>query len=170
MPIEYVLKCLGLIIPTDIYSVLFTLQSTLTLLCQNILELTKENKRDALLIQVDSLISPLYVPSISLQKSCADLVDQVYNHDKWLQLLLRAQPSSKISRKSQETKLVLLFSSSLSLETNQLWSDKLQLREYQKDLEFRLHHRLSKFDRSVFLIVVYMAWFFIQKLLEFIRS
>ena len=66
MPIEYVLKCLGLIIPTDIYSVLFTLQSTLTLLCQNILELTKENKRDALLIQVDSLISPLYVPSISL--------------------------------------------------------------------------------------------------------
>ena len=66
MPIEYVLKCLGLIIPTDIYSVLFTLQSTLTLLCQNILELTKENKRDALLIQADSLISPLYVPSISL--------------------------------------------------------------------------------------------------------
>ena len=66
MPIEYVLKCLGLIIPTYIYSVLFTLQSTLTLLCQNILELTKENKRDALLIQADSLISPLYVPSISL--------------------------------------------------------------------------------------------------------
>ena len=24
----------------------------------------------------------------------------------------------------------------------------LQLREYQKDLEYRLHHRLSKFDRS----------------------
>ena len=28
----------------------------------------------------------------------------------------------------------------------------LQLREYWKDLEYRLHHRLSKFDRSVFLI------------------
>ena len=24
--------------------------------------------------------------------------------------------------------------------------DMLQLREYQKDLEYRLHHRLSKFD------------------------
>ena len=151
------------------FGLLIALQSTVTLLCQNILQLTKENKRDALLIQADSLISPLYVPSISLQKSCADLVDQVYNHDKWLPLLLRAQPSSKISRKSQETKLVLLFSSSLSLETNQLWSDKLQLREYQKDLEYRLHHHLLKFERSVFVILkpisyffaVYMAWFFI---------
>ena len=44
----------------------------------------------------------------------------------------------------------------------------LQLREYQKDLIYRLHHRLSKFDRSVFLILkpiyyffgIYMAWFF----------
>ena len=27
----------------------------------------------------------------------------------------------------------------------------IQLREYQKDLAYRLHHRLSKFDRSVFL-------------------
>ena len=28
----------------------------------------------------------------------------------------------------------------------------LQLREYQKDLRYRLHHHLSKFDWSVFLI------------------
>ena len=42
----------------------------------------------------------------------------------------------------------------------------------------RLHHRLSKFDRSVFLILkpisyffgFHMAWFFIYKLLEFVRS
>ena len=47
----------------------------------------------------------------------------------------------------------------------------VQLREYQKDLECRLHHRLSKFDRSVFLILkpisysfdVYVAWFFLSK-------
>ena len=45
----------------------------------------------------------------------------------------------------------------------------VQLREYWKDLEYRLHHRLSKFDRSVFLnlkpisyfLGIYMAWFVI---------
>ena len=36
----------------------------------------------------------------------------------------------------------------------------LQLREYQKDLEYRLHHRLSKFDRSVFLISKPISYFF----------
>ena len=48
----------------------------------------------------------------------------------------------------------------------------LQLREYQKDLEYRLHHRLSKFDGSVFLILksisyflefTYMDWFFYRE-------
>ena len=43
----------------------------------------------------------------------------------------------------------------------------VQLREYYKNVEFRLHHRLSKFDWSVFLnlkpisyfFVIFMAWF-----------
>ena len=45
-------------------------------------------------------------------------------------------------------------------------SQVLHLKEYYKDLEYRLHHCLSKFDRSVFLNLkpncffgVYMAWF-----------
>ena len=37
----------------------------------------------------------------------------------------------------------------------------LQLKEYQKDLEYRLHHRLSKFDRSVFLILKPIYYFFL---------
>ena len=36
----------------------------------------------------------------------------------------------------------------------------LQLREYQKDLEYRLHHRLSKFVMSVFLILKPISYFF----------
>ena len=47
-------------------------------------------------------------------------------------------------------------------------------RVYQKELEYRLNFRLSKFDRSVkpisYFLGVYIAWFFIQKLLEFVRS
>ena len=35
----------------------------------------------------------------------------------------------------------------------------LQLREYQKDLEYRLHHHQSKFDRSVFLILEPISYF-----------
>ena len=50
----------------------------------------------------------------------------------------------------------------------------LQLREYQKDLEYRLHHRVSKFDRSVYLISkpisyfwgIYMACFFYLETIE----
>ena len=67
---------------------------------------------------------------------------------------------------------------SRELAADQGNKELVQLKEYQKDLEYRLHHRLSKFDRSVFLILkpisyffgMCMAWFFIQKLLEFIRS
>ena len=47
-----------------------------------------------------------------------------------------------------------------------LWLLLHEKREYQKDVEFRLHHCLSKFDWSVFLnlkpfffICVYMAWY-----------
>ena len=36
----------------------------------------------------------------------------------------------------------------------------IQLGEYQKDLEYRLHHRLSKFYRSVFLILKPISNFF----------
>ena len=35
----------------------------------------------------------------------------------------------------------------------------IQLREYQKDFEYRLHHYLSKFDRSVFLILKPISYF-----------
>ena len=42
---------------------------------------------------------------------------------------------------------------------------KVQLREFKKDSEYRLHHCLSKFDRSVLLNLsffgVYVAWFVI---------
>ena len=36
----------------------------------------------------------------------------------------------------------------------------VQLREYEKDLEYRLHHRLSKFDGSEFLILKPICYFF----------
>ena len=36
----------------------------------------------------------------------------------------------------------------------------VQLREYKKNLEYRLNHRLSKFDRSVFLILKSISYFF----------
>ena len=36
----------------------------------------------------------------------------------------------------------------------------IQLREYQKDLKYRLHLRLSKFDRSVFLNLKPISCFF----------
>ena len=50
-------------------------------------------------------------------------------------------------------------------------------REYQKDVEYKLHHGLTKLVWSVFLNLkpisydfgIYMAWFFIQNLLEFVR-
>ena len=51
----------------------------------------------------------------------------------------------------------------------------LQLREYQNDLEYRLHHRLSKFDRSVATSPLIQnfglcfSFLFIQKLLELVR-
>ena len=47
----------------------------------------------------------------------------------------------------------------------------IQLGEYQKDLEYKLHHRLSKFYRSAFLNLkpiyyffgIYMAWFLLSR-------
>ena len=58
----------------------------------------------------------------------------------------------------------LLFTKYLKIFT-------VKLKEYKEDLEYRLHHRLSKFDRSVFLILkpipyffgVYMVWVFYLK-------
>ena len=46
-----------------------------------------------------------------------------------------------------------------------LLSHYIQLREYQKDLEYRLHLSLSKFDKSVFLIFLAFIWlsFFLSR-------
>ena len=65
-------------------------------------------------------------------------------------------------------KLLSLYpgKSTLSLENNLAKNQSyllclaLQLREYKKDLEYRLHHRWSKFDRSVFLILKPISYYF----------
>ena len=47
-----------------------------------------------------------------------------------------------------------------SLKDIQQFSDCLQLREYQKDFEYRLHYCLSKFYSSVFLNLKSISYFF----------
>ena len=44
----------------------------------------------------------------------------------------------------------------------------IQLRKHLKDLEYRLHHRLSKFDRSVFLTLKPISYFLVLIWLGFL--
>ena len=55
----------------------------------------------------------------------------------------------------------LLFTKYLKIFT-------VKLKEYKEDLEYRLHHRLSKFDRSVFLILRPISYFFVFIWLAFL--
>ena len=98
----------------------------------------------------------------------------------WTKIRHCLSSSSRMIRAVQYCAVLLLqLSANLCCTVSfSLPAPEVQLREYQKDLEYRLHHRLSKFDRSVFLNLklisyfsgVYMAWVFIQKLLELVRS
>ena len=86
------------------------------------------------------------------------------------QLLLQtSQQSLKIwSTKSAKKRHLCASISAHSLHEYNSYLLLLQLREYWKYLEYRLHHRSSKFDRSVFLNLNQFVFFLVLIWLGFL--